>query len=250
MLSSLASHQSADAMTAALRYADQAIEHLRTQLATRDNQIAWLQNELAAAGKETTKQEKTSRMRHPEDVPLSLMIRPPECSQRTVTDTDGVTYEWLCGAFEARVHGLVAGADYIVVMSLNDGSRDIFQDEWVLEDAHFLCTIPPLPRAVRSVRVSIFDGFKGLSRDESMLTATVQDVKMSRAPEGDPNSLSVCLSVPFCLSLSLARARARARARSLSRSNTHIHTHTGTHTHTHTQETKTQNAYFRTVPRR
>jgi len=209
---------------------------------------------------EAREQEKTSRMRHPEDVPLSLMIRPPECSQRTVTDTDGATYEWLCGAFEARVHGLVAGADYIVGMNLNDGSRDIFQDEWVLEDAHFLCTIPPLPRAVRSVRVSIFDGFKGLSRDESMLAATVQDVKMSRAPEGDPNSLSVCLSVSFCLSLSLSFclsfSLARALSLSLSRSHTHKHTHTRAHTHGHThtrgtrtQETKTQNEYFRTVPR-
>ena len=124
-------------------------------------------------------------MRHPEDVPLSLMIRRPKCGKRIVTDTDGVTYEWLCDAFEARVHGLVAGVDYIVGMNLNDGSHDIFQDEWVLEDALFLCTIPPLPLAVRSVRVSIFDGFKGLSRDESMLTTTVQDVQMSRAQSGD-----------------------------------------------------------------
>ena len=69
-------------------------------------------------------------MRHPEDVPLSLMIRRPECSERTATDTDGGTNEWLCDAFEARIHGLVAGADYIVGMNLNDGSRDIFQDEW------------------------------------------------------------------------------------------------------------------------
>jgi len=112
-------------------------------------------------------------IRHPEDIAIAINFQPPECIAGQAT------------VFQCRVFGLVRGARYKVEATVQRGTIIVFQDEWLLRNAVFNTTIPPLSLSEHTVRISVFDYYLGLDLDESFLSSMIRDMEMYSIPGGD-----------------------------------------------------------------
>ena len=111
---------------------------------------------------------------HPEEASIALIFRPPTCIEKRET--------FHCSAFVCHAHGLVRGARYLAHMQIKNGPDIIFSKEWELENEIFNATSSHLSLEPHTVRISILDGYRGLSRDESVLTTMIRPIDVRRKP--------------------------------------------------------------------
>jgi len=116
-----------------------------------------------------------AQMRHPEDASFAVLFFRPVCAE-----TKEKTFE--CTTFECQAKGMVPGVDYLVTIEVKNGASVVFADEWVLDDGEgvFYAAIPRLSVVPSTIRISILDGFRGLTREESLLATMIRPVEVRR----------------------------------------------------------------------